>query len=642
MSFLTPIALLGGLLAIPIVLLYMLRLRRREVVISSTFLWQQIVRDNEANTPWQRLRRNLLLLLQLIILALLVLALARPFITVPAVSTGKIELLLDASASMQATDMTDGSSRFEEAKRQALNIVDTLGQNDTMTIIRVADVPEVIAASTRDTVLLRTAINNATASDAEADWVGALTLASADAINVSDFNMIVISDGGLGDASGLPGVPGKVEYIPIGQSNDNLAITALATRALPGQPPQLFAQVTNYGSQDTPIIFDLRVDGELYTAERYVVPAGTSLPVVSASLPDSFSVLQAGLTTPSDSQVPDYLAEDNAAWTISSGNNTRRALLMSESNLFLEQVLRSLQSVEAFKGDITRPLPTTPYDLYILDGWLPEDGLLPDGDLLIINPPESTSLFTVGGELEPGSSFSVKTNDPRTTFVDFADVNILKFKEITGVDWADALVTTDTGALLLAGEQDGRQIAILAFDIHDSDLPLQITWPILMSNLLEWFTPSSIISAQNGLQVGNSVPIRPPFDATGVRVTLPDGSTSNLPIDRDTVVFADTHETGIYTIDILRGNEVIQTAPFAVNLFATNESNIAPQPTISLSGNTITAATRDEVGQQEFWPWVALLALAVLVIEWFVYQQRMQARTLFQPIFRRPAQGVAR
>src|SRR3982750_567333 len=110
MALLTPIALVGALLAIPIVLLYMLRLRRREVVVSSTFLWQQIVRDNEANTPWQRLRRNLLLFLQLIILALLVLALARPFITVPAVTTGQIELLLDASASMKASDMPNGET----------------------------------------------------------------------------------------------------------------------------------------------------------------------------------------------------------------------------------------------------------------------------------------------------------------------------------------------------------------------------------------------------------------------------------------------------------------------------------------------------------------------------------------------------
>ena len=119
MSFLTPLGLLGGLLAIPIVLLYMLRLRRREVPVSSNYLWQQILLDREANTPWQRLRRNLLLLFQLLILAALVFALARPFIVVPSVSTGQTALLLDASASMNATDSADGS-RFEEARRRAL------------------------------------------------------------------------------------------------------------------------------------------------------------------------------------------------------------------------------------------------------------------------------------------------------------------------------------------------------------------------------------------------------------------------------------------------------------------------------------------------------------------------------------------
>ena len=69
MSFLAPIAFAGLAVAIPILLLYMLRLRRREVLISSTFLWRQVVQDTEANTPWQRLRRNLLLFLQLLISA---------------------------------------------------------------------------------------------------------------------------------------------------------------------------------------------------------------------------------------------------------------------------------------------------------------------------------------------------------------------------------------------------------------------------------------------------------------------------------------------------------------------------------------------------------------------------------------------
>lgn len=641
MAFLTPLALLGALLAIPIILLYMLRLRRREIVVSSTFLWQQILRDSEANTPWQRLRRNLLLFLQLLILALIVFALARPFLSVPAVTAGQIELLLDASASMNATDMPNGETRFDEARRQALSIVDTMGATDTMTIIRVADVAEVIAPATTDRLALRTAIQNAQPSKAEADWVAALTLAAADAVNVQDFNLVVISDGGLGEASGLPGVPGKVRYIPIGQSDNNLAITALATSALPGQPPQLFAQVTNYSQQEAEVIFDLRVDGQLFSAERYTLPANGNLPIVTGNLPANFGMLQAGLTLPVESTVADYLPDDNTAWTISSGSGARRALLMTEGNLFLEQVLRSLPNAQAFKGDLTRPLPTDPYDLYIFDSWLPTDNQLPAGDLLIINPPRSTPLFTVGAETDQTRNITVNTNDSRMTFVDFNAVNILKFHQFSGIDWAQPLIAADGGPLVLAGEGDGRQIVLFTFDIHDSDLPLQITWPILMSNLLEWFRPQSIINVPSGMRVGESLSIRPPFEASGVRITLPNGSIRDLPIDRQTVVFADTESPGVYRIDVLNGSEIIQTSSFAVNLFAPNESNITPQTSISLSGNEVAPSAREEIGQQEFWHWIALLALIVLLIEWYVYQRRIQAPTVFAPM-RQRARGLAR
>ncbi|MCA9986938.1 MAG: BatA domain-containing protein, partial [Anaerolineales bacterium] len=104
-SFLTPLMLLLGLLAAPIILLYMLRLRRQEMLVSSTMLWQRLLRDREANAPWQKLRRNLLLILQLLILALLVFALARPFLPVPSVISGSVVVLLDGSASMLATDV---------------------------------------------------------------------------------------------------------------------------------------------------------------------------------------------------------------------------------------------------------------------------------------------------------------------------------------------------------------------------------------------------------------------------------------------------------------------------------------------------------------------------------------------------------
>jgi hypothetical protein len=339
------------------------------------------------------------------------------------------------------------------------------------------------------------------------------------------------------------------------------------------------------------------------------------------------------LTLPTDSAVPDYLAEDNSAWAVASDTSTGSILVMSQNrNLFLEQVLKSLPGVQAFQGDVTRSLPITPYDLYIFDGWLPNQ--LPNGDLLIINPPSSTPLFTVGAEVSGANNIIVNADDPRMAFVDFGDVHVLKFKSVTGADWADNLITSDGGTLLLAGQTGGRQVAVLTFDVHDSDLPLQITWPVLMSNLLEWFTPRAAFSAPNGLTIGQSLPIRPPPEATAVRITLPDGTQRNLPIGRETLVFADTESPGIYTVDILKDEEVIQSAPFAVNLFAPNESDISPQTSITLGKNVIAPAAREEVGQREFWPWVALAALLILLIEWYVYQRRLQVRTVFRPSLR--------
>src|SRR5262249_2211782 len=188
-----------------------------------------------------------------------------------------------------------------------------------------------------------------------------------------------------GDTSLLPAIPGDMSYIPVGQSSSNVAITALATRALPGQPPQLFAQMTNYGTEDAEVIFDLRVDGNLLVARRYTVPAGRDLPLISQTLPEGFKTIQAGLTVPAESTVRDYLAEDNTAWAVASNAGDRRALIITDGNLFLEQIFRSLPDMPAFTSPPSQGLPANPFDLYVFDGWLPET--LPNADMLIINPP---------------------------------------------------------------------------------------------------------------------------------------------------------------------------------------------------------------------------------------------------------------
>ncbi len=633
MSFLTPLAFIGAALAIPIILMYMLRLRRREVLVSSTFLWQQLLKDNEANTPWQRLKRNLLLLLQLLILLALIFALARPFITVPAAGTGQIVLLLDASASMNATDI-NGTSRFEDAKRQALGEVDTMSASNTMTVIRVTDVPEVIATSTNDPLALRTAISSAQPSQARADWSGALTLAIGSSVGATDFNVVIISDGGLGDPALLPNVPGKVTYLPVGQSSSNIAITALATSVLPNQSPQLFAQITNYGDEEAEVVFSMSIDSTLTASDFYTIPAHNNVSLVYEDLQDNFAVIEASVIPSSSTQVSDYLAEDNTAWAISSGAANRRVLLMTPGNLFIEQVLNSLPSIQGFKGDLARGLPSQEtYDLYILDGWLP--ATLPEGDLLIINPPRSTDLFTVGAENETMTNPLVQTNDPRMAFVDFQDVHVLSFREISGADWANPLINADEGPLLLAGEIDGRQVAILTFDLHNSDLPLQITWPVLMSNLMNWYSPQNIISVPNGLNVGESLMIYPPLTADSLQISLPNGSERTIAIDRQSIIYAETSLTGIYALDVIKDEVVEQNQPFVVNLFEPQESDITPHDTITLGSATITPGEREDVGQLEFWPLAALLGLLILLIEWYVYHQRLRTPTIMRPVTRR-------
>ncbi|MFN8530642.1 MAG: VWA domain-containing protein [Anaerolineae bacterium] len=631
MSFLTPLAILGLALAIPIILLYMLRLRRREVVISSTYLWQQVLQDREANTPWQKLRRNLLLFLQLLILLLLVLALMRPFIIVPAVSAGQIAVLLDASASMNATDSAQGT-RFAEAQQRALELVDTMSAGDSMTVIRVAGAPDVLIPYTDDRAALRAAILEASPSQAAGDWSAALTLAAAGAAGSQDFAAAIISDGGILDNLNLPPLPGSLRYIPVGTSGDNVAITALATRSLPGEAPQLFAQVANYGSTDAEVIFSLRADGELFSAENYTIPANGAQPMVSDNLPEAFTTLEASITFPTGGTYTDYLEQDNHAWTINTASGARRVLLMTPGNLFVQQALRILPEVQTFQADPGRGLPNATFDVSIFDSYLPP--VLPTtGDLLIINPPNSTSLFQVGAETEDAGNIRV-SDDPRMAYVDFSTVNVRAFKQISA-DWAEPLIVADGGPLLLVGEVGDQQIAILTFDLADSDLPLQIAFPVLISALLDWYHPPRALENTEGLRVGQPITVQLSGSMDGGHVIAPDGSVNSLIGDGASRFFAGTDVTGLYTLEMTQEDTVVERDPFAVNGFDANESQIAPRTTLTL-GQTIldSTAPEEEVGQQEFWSWLALAALIVLLIEWYAYHRRLNAPTLFRPLAR--------
>src|SRR5258705_8569091 len=123
-----PAGIAAGIVVPSLLLLYFLKLRRREMPISSTLLWKKAIQDLQVNAPFQRLRKNLLLLLQMLLLLLLALAFARPVMNYTR-GAGKLAVIaIDHSASMAALDI-NGKSRLEEAKRLAKELVDGMAKD---------------------------------------------------------------------------------------------------------------------------------------------------------------------------------------------------------------------------------------------------------------------------------------------------------------------------------------------------------------------------------------------------------------------------------------------------------------------------------------------------------------------------------
>jgi Ca-activated chloride channel homolog len=616
MRFLTPAFLALAALAAPIIILYMLRLRRREITVSSTMLWQRLMQDREANAPWQKLRRNLLLLLQLLILAALVFALGRPFLPVPTVASGSVAVLIDASASMSTEDQPGGGTRFEAAQAQARELVGDLSSEEVMTIIAVGPVPQVLTPPTSDHAALRDAVGRAQPTQAPADWSAALALAAASIAGHEQTTLVILSDGGL--PADLPPLPTEVRYVRIGRATENLAISALATRSQDDQP-ELFAAVTNYGTQDADVILSVEVDDALLNAERMTVPAGETGNLTLTDLPATAQIIRAELTSPVEGGVTDALSLDDAAFAVYAPPASGRVLLVSEGNLFIEQIFTALPNVQVFKitpGDLPED---ERYDLIVFDRWLPD--ALPDTNLLIIAPPESTSLFVVGESFE-NTKFLRQIDDPVMAFVDFSDVAIREAVTIDAPGWGQALVEAEGGPLLVAGQTAGRRVAILTFDLHASNLPLKLSFPILMSNLMEWYAPARPFDAPPSLKPGEPVVIRPQAATTAYRITRPNGTSQTYDLTEGAPTFAGTDQLGIYSVELLSGEQVTLSGSFAVNLFSPTESRITPNEAISIGQSQVgDQDTGDDYGQRELWPWLAGLALIVLVAEWWVYHR---------------------
>src|SRR5688572_12405387 len=284
MNFLAPLAFAFAA-TIPVVILFYLLKRRRVVrVVPSTLLWQKFLAETQASAPFQKLRHNWLLILQILLLVLAVLALARPYFSGKTEGGRTLVVILDASASMQATD--ENPSRFEKARADALRLVDSMHNNDLMVVLQVASNTEVKQSATSEKAALRRAIQATVAMDTPTRLKEALKLAETLIQNNTKAEVHLFSDGAVGaldefENSGLPLV-----YHRLGRRANNLALTTLDVRPNPENPAQraVFASAVNYStnSQQTELVFRLD-DQILETKQLSLAPGETSPQVFIAS-----------------------------------------------------------------------------------------------------------------------------------------------------------------------------------------------------------------------------------------------------------------------------------------------------------------------------------------------------------------------
>lgn len=640
MSLLAPAALALGLLAVPIILLYMLRLRRREELVSSTLLWQQLVRDQAANAPWQRLRRNLLLFLQLLILAALVAALARPVLKVAGLTAGRTIVLLDASASMQATDGGErpGLTRYDAARDEVAQLIAGLSGDNRLTLIHVGRVPTVLAADTNDRRLLLDTLSNASVENAAADWNAALALAGAAAQGAGNAEIVIVSDGGL--QPDLPGVPADVRFIPVGTGGENLAVSSIAARP-DVDGTAVLVGVSNHGQLRRDALASLYIDGTLYDSRRISVDPDAQT-TLSWNVPARAGIVEAVLE-PADG-IDDLLPVDNRAQAVIGSEALRRVLLVSEGNLFLERLFSVLPGYELYRvsaDELSEPasLEGEAFDLYVYDNVALPDPL-PDGPILVFSPQPTDTETTTGAEwpgLSPTGDVFTETvairlaDNPLLEAVDWRNVSI---EQAMALDSGrlTPLVESEGGPLILTGEQDGQRAAVFTFDLRRSDLPLQVAFPILMANITTWLSPGQVIVGGENALPGSVITLIPDSRADTVIVERPDGSRWEqiVPDAARSVLFSDTQMTGLYNVSFREPDGRITPAgSFAVNLFLSDESRVLPGRSLQLGTATVESDQTGDSGRRELWPWFVAAAFVVLLVEWWLsYSTRRRVPAL--------------
>jgi hypothetical protein len=596
MSFFSPINFLFLLGTVPIIIMYLLKKKHQDIEISSIYLWQRAVADIEANAPWQRLRKNILLLLQLLAFSMLVFFLTKPYFFSDTLKVDDLIVVLDKSLSMSTVE--GNSSRFDKSKKDIEDMLKNLKSGTSVTFITMGRSPEIVAGNSKDKSFLIDKLKQVSISNETDNIEDTLSLLKAMTKSKESYRIVFYTDKSI-DAD-----IDKLVLKIIGSPHDNIAIENLSCKKNKDFIGAL-VQIKNYGNSDVKTDLVIYTGNQIYDVQEIELKVKESKKIYIDKIPNT-NIIKAEIDT------KDALMGDNIRYSIVNSSKIRKVLMITGGNIFLEKAIALNENIELYKTNEVLP-DVKGYDLYIYDGRLP-DKLPTDGNIFILDPTNLEGVIKVNEMIKQGS-LSI-SEDELLKYVDF-DISMSKVKTLSPPNWAKTFIYSNDESIAFKGVKDTQKLVVLGFDIHDTDLPLKYSFPIFVQNILD-YTLNLNTQKNTSVLSGEGIEIDVYPKASEVYIKAPDKNKMRIGPPFPVPAYTDTNGIGVYTIEQKVQNQTYFNY-FASNVNTIKESDISQA--VEGADEVDIKENISENAMMDIKNIFLILALLILAVEWVVYNR---------------------
>lgn len=598
MNFLNP-AGLWAFLGIPaLIAIYLIKAQHEDRPVSSTFIWKLSSKFMKKRLPFQTVKKFLAFLLQLILIIAVALLVSRP-----AVVNGKrIEYIavIDGSASMQTRD-EEGISRFENALDEVERLAKEMENGHGISVVLAGDSASWLVQNAENQNEVKLALQNARCGYGSCNIAEMVELVELAAEQTTNVQVIFFTDNEYTETN-------NIQIVNLDRKEWNLSVSGV-TAQVGGQETVFTGQLLSHNRSAT-VTVGLRVDGVVLDAQIVDCPVDTPTAVTfTAESVKSYDTAEIFV------ELADGLTEDNVYAICRETEQVHKILLVSPSPLYLQTALDALGNCEVTVIDAVGEEPLTGYELYIFDGVYPET-YPTDGSVLVFGTQKLPDGLFAGSVIKDAAALTMNVKQQSEIFENLSllETEVTNYSALRGnLTWKTLLLCGEDAVVVTREMGRALHFAVASFDLHDSNLPMQWDFVILMRNLVEYSVPAFL--EKTDYEAGSTVELTVMPDAEELYVERPDGSVRALPAIGSTSSLG-VHEVGIYTA-VMTTEEGGEYVDFFVHVPA-GESQSQMMPMLSL--NIIQEPTEQvEDATSEIWFWLALGMLAFVLVEWGWY-----------------------